>query len=338
MPQQQQQQQQDSIDLDTPPQSPQHNQQQQQQQQSPQPLRQIVQQAVNQAARRAAHQFHQQQHQQPQQRQFVEPSFETNIHPLPRFGTWNELVDLCIGQNIQIDGARLLTEAESAVQQETVDWAFLYNSKKRVLINKEHAVALSRKPVTEVRLIKTLEECVRYHICINLRKKRQENKHYTMTSAEDENKVWSKATLVPVSYINKRRRIAEKYFRTIKNEDRSKEVRLRIRNKKVKPCMQLHAHCVEEDAHRSTVKACYAGALGYLPVGNLDDLLHGEIDIEWTNSWHLCEACLIACEKEFMEHQINLGETAENWKRDKAGCIIRRMENAAQKFAENRWR
>lgn len=251
---------------------------------------------------------------------------------MPESENWAELIDSCIFNNIEIAGVDLLTEDESNVKQETVEWKFLYNCEKRVMIETKYAMQLSRKPVTEVKLIDSLENLLRYNIAVNLRKRKQENTHRFITDKKQTNNVFSKAILVPAAYVTKQKRIATAYYLLMKDQENENEMRMKVSNRELYPGIQIKAHCPTNQTYRSTVKSCYASGEVQLPDGDydIDDLLHTEFDFKWTNAWHTHHECINECNIELIEKQINQFETGNQWKNDRDGCLMRRLAKARE--------
>lgn len=257
-------------------------------------------------------------------RQFVIPDFVIPNRPVAEPQNWDELIDLCLFNNVRVPGVSLLSEDESNVKNETASWKFLYNCQKRVMIESRYAMELSRKPVTEVKLIDSLEELLRYNIAVNLRKRRRQNTHFVVTNKKETNNVYSKATLVPAVYVSRTKTIETAYFLVVKENEN--EIRMKIRNNELYPGLIIDAHCPEGQHFRSTVKCCYASGEVQLPDGDYDieDLLYTELDMKWTNGWHKNCNCSVESDMEFVQQQINQFETGNDWKRDRIGCLQRR--------------
>lgn len=88
---------------------------------------------------------------------------------------------------------------------------------------------------------------------------------------------------------------------------------MKVQNEVVEPGMKLDTHCIEYNRFKSTVRACYAEGVAYLPNGNMDDLLYTELDFKWKNGWHKHEYCFADCDPEFVQNQINHLENGDEW-------------------------
>lgn len=123
------------------------------------------------------------------------------------------------------------------------------------------------------------------------------------------------------------------------SEDGTLEYRYKVINEKVIPGKKLIARCVttSNNCGRADHCTCSSFIEFVIPFGsNIDDLYYTEILCNLKHGVHPSLKCAKKKTSQFRNGQINLNESAEDWKQNKDQCIVDRHRMARKIYSRYR--